>query len=63
MLINLEGSFCLKNEDGSISIWDRISGTYKEKTEFAELCGFPKNAENKLKEMLLFKDVYKSHKE
>jgi len=48
---------------GDIPIWDRIFGTYKDNTEFAERCGFPKNAENKLKEMLLFKDVYKSHKE
>ena len=48
---------------GDIPIWDRIFGTYKDTTEFAERCGFPKNAENKLKEMLLFKDVYKSYKE
>ncbi len=48
---------------GDTPIWDRIFGTYKDTTEFAERCGFPKNAENKLKEMLLFKDVYKSHKE
>ena len=48
---------------GDIPIWDRIFGTYKDTTEFAERCGFPKNAENKLKEMLLFKDVYKSRKE
>ena len=48
---------------GDIPIWDRIFGTYKDTTEFAERCGFPKNAENKLKEMLLFKDVYKSYKD
>ena len=48
---------------GDIPIWDRIFGTYKDSTEFAERCGFPKNAENKLKEMLLFKDVYKSYKD
>ena len=48
---------------GDTPIWDRIFGTYKDTTEFAERCGFPKNAENKLKEMLLFKDVYKSRKE
>ncbi len=29
---------------------------------FAEQCEFPKNTEHKLKEMLLFKDVYKSYK-
>ena len=43
---------------GDIPIWDRIFGTYKDTTKFAERCGFPKNAENKLKEMLLFKDVF-----
>ena len=48
---------------GDIPIWDRIFGTYKDTTEFVERCGFPKNAENKLKEMLLFKDVYKSYKD
>jgi len=48
---------------GDITIWDRIFGTYKDTTEFAERCGFPKDAEHKLKEMLLFKDVYKSRKE
>ena len=48
---------------GDIPIWDRIFGTYKDTTKFAERCGFPKNAENKLKEMLLFKDVYKSYKD
>jgi hypothetical protein len=37
--------------------------TYKDTTEFEERCGFPKDAEHKLKEMLLFKDVYKSRKE
>jgi hypothetical protein len=34
----------------------------KDTTEFAERCGFPKDAEHKLKEILLFKDVYKSRK-
>jgi sterol desaturase/sphingolipid hydroxylase (fatty acid hydroxylase superfamily) len=48
---------------GDITIWDRIFGTYKDTTEFVERCGFPKDAEHKLKEMLLFKDVYKSRKE
>jgi len=48
---------------GDITIWDRIFGTYKDATEFTERCGFPKDAEHKLKEMLLFKDVYKSRKE
>ena len=38
---------------GDITIWDRIFGTYKDTTEFVERCGFPKDAEHKLKEMLL----------
>lgn len=42
-----------------IPIWDRLFGTYKDTTEFAERCGFPVGAEKKLGEMLLFKDVYK----
>ena len=50
-------------EIDNITIWDRIFGTYKDTTEFVERCGFPKDAEHKLKEMLLFKDVYKSRKE
>ena len=41
-----------------IPIWDRIFGTYKDTTEFAERCGFPKGAEEKLLPMLAFKDVY-----
>jgi sterol desaturase/sphingolipid hydroxylase (fatty acid hydroxylase superfamily) len=44
---------------GDITIWDRIFGTYNDTTEFVERCGFPKDAEHKLKEMLLFKYVYK----
>lgn len=41
-----------------IPLWDRIFGTYKDTTEFAERCGFPKGAEEKLVPMLAFKDVY-----
>ncbi|HEY8086072.1 MAG TPA: sterol desaturase family protein [Methylophilaceae bacterium] len=43
---------------GDIPIWDRIFGTYKDTTEFAERCGFPKGGEEKLLHMLAFKDVY-----
>jgi len=42
-----------------IPLWDRIFGTYKDTTEFVDRCGFPKGAEEKLGEMLVFKDVYK----
>jgi sterol desaturase/sphingolipid hydroxylase (fatty acid hydroxylase superfamily) len=41
-----------------IPLWDRLFGTYKDTTEFVERCGFPKGAEEKLMEMLAFKDVY-----
>jgi sterol desaturase/sphingolipid hydroxylase (fatty acid hydroxylase superfamily) len=41
-----------------IPLWDRLFGTYKDTTEFADRCGFPKGAEKKLGEMLVFKDVY-----
>jgi sterol desaturase/sphingolipid hydroxylase (fatty acid hydroxylase superfamily) len=43
---------------GDISLWDRMFGTYKDTTEFAERRGFPKGAEAKLASMLAFKDVY-----
>ena len=33
-------------------------GTYKDTTEFVERCGFPVGAEEKLVQMLAFKDVY-----
>jgi len=41
-----------------IPIWDRMFRTYKDTTEFAERCGFPKGAEEKLLPMLAFRDVY-----
>lgn len=41
-----------------IPIWDRLFGTYKDTTEFTKRCGFPVGAEERLKDMLLFKDVY-----
>ena len=44
-----------------IPLWDRLFGTYilyKDTTEFVERCGFPKGAEEKLGDMLVFKDVY-----
>lgn len=44
-----------------IPLWDRLFGTYKDTTEFADRCGFPEGAEKKLGAMLVFKDVYHSH--
>jgi sterol desaturase/sphingolipid hydroxylase (fatty acid hydroxylase superfamily) len=43
---------------GDIPLWDRMFGTYKDATAFAERCGFPNGAERKLVPMLIFKDVY-----
>jgi sterol desaturase/sphingolipid hydroxylase (fatty acid hydroxylase superfamily) len=41
-----------------IPVWDRLFGTYKDTTEFVDRCGFPSGAEEKLGDMLAFKDVY-----
>ena len=41
-----------------IPIWDRLFGTYKDTIEFTPECGFPARNEERLGEMLLFKDVY-----
>ncbi|WP_413942732.1 sterol desaturase family protein [Bdellovibrio sp. HCB-162] len=41
-----------------ITWWDRMFGTFKDTDEFASRCGFPEQNEEKLKEILLFKDVY-----
>jgi len=35
-----------------------LFGTYKDATDFANRCGFPTGAEEKLGAMLAFKDVY-----
>lgn len=39
-------------------LWDRLFGTFREAEEFTDACGFPNNNETRMKEMLLFKDVY-----
>jgi sterol desaturase/sphingolipid hydroxylase (fatty acid hydroxylase superfamily) len=41
-----------------IPVWDRLFGTYRDTTEFAQRCGFPTGAESKLIPMLGFTDVY-----
>jgi sterol desaturase/sphingolipid hydroxylase (fatty acid hydroxylase superfamily) len=42
-----------------LSLWDRLFATYKDATEFAQRCGFPEGAEQRLVEMLAFKNVYR----
>lgn len=41
-----------------LPIWDRIFGTYRDTTSFTSRCGFPDGAEQRLPEMLVFRDVY-----
>jgi sterol desaturase/sphingolipid hydroxylase (fatty acid hydroxylase superfamily) len=41
-----------------LPLWDRLFGTYQDADVFAPLCGFPGEAERKLGQMLIFKDVY-----
>ena len=42
---------------GDIPLWDRLFGTYRDTTEFVPRCGFHGDSEQKLGEMLLFRDV------
>jgi sterol desaturase/sphingolipid hydroxylase (fatty acid hydroxylase superfamily) len=44
---------------GDIPLWDRMFGTYRDATVFAERCGSPKGAEQRLGAMLMFMDVYR----
>ena len=41
-----------------LPIWDRLFGTYKDAVEFTERCGFPEGAEQRIGDILRFKDVY-----
>ncbi len=43
---------------GDIPLWDRLFGTYHDTVSFTDRCGFPDGAEQRLPEMLVFKDVY-----
>ena len=45
---------------GDITWWDRLFGTFKEADDFAPECGFPKDNETKVWDILKFKDVYDS---
>ena len=47
-----------KHNYSDLPLWDKLFGTYKDTDEFAEHCGFPRNNERKLWEMMMFKDVY-----
>jgi sterol desaturase/sphingolipid hydroxylase (fatty acid hydroxylase superfamily) len=46
-----------------IPLWDRLFGTYCDAIEFAPRCGFPHGAEQRLSDMLAFRDVYRSAEE
>jgi sterol desaturase/sphingolipid hydroxylase (fatty acid hydroxylase superfamily) len=41
-----------------LPIWDRIFGTYRDAVSFTSRCGFPDGAEQRLPEMLMFRDAY-----
>lgn len=41
-----------------LPIWDRLFGTYRDTLEFVPRCGFPGRNEERLEDMLIFKDVY-----
>ena len=43
---------------GDLTIWDRLFGTFKEADGFATRCGFPGRNEERLMDMLRFKNVY-----
>jgi sterol desaturase/sphingolipid hydroxylase (fatty acid hydroxylase superfamily) len=40
-----------------LPIWDRMFGTYRDTTKFADRCGFNETSENRLLTMLVFKAV------
>ncbi len=48
-----------KNNYGDIVWWDMIFGTYENPATFAGRCGFSDEREERLADMLLFKDVHK----
>lgn len=41
-----------------LTIWDRLFGTFREAPGFVERCGFPGSGEQRLGDMLVFRDVY-----
>ncbi len=42
---------------GDITWWDRLFGTFKDTERFAARCGFGEGSEQRLGEMLVFRDV------
>jgi sterol desaturase/sphingolipid hydroxylase (fatty acid hydroxylase superfamily) len=40
-----------------LPLWDRMFGTYRDATEFADRCGFNEQSENRLLTMLMFRPV------
>jgi sterol desaturase/sphingolipid hydroxylase (fatty acid hydroxylase superfamily) len=48
-----------KNNYGDIVWWDMLFGTYENPKEFTETCGFDDAREQRLGDMLLYKDVHK----
>jgi sterol desaturase/sphingolipid hydroxylase (fatty acid hydroxylase superfamily) len=43
---------------GDLTWWDRLFGTFRDTDDFKERCGFPGSQEQRLLDMLRFKDVY-----
>ncbi|HWZ93119.1 MAG TPA: sterol desaturase family protein [Polyangiaceae bacterium] len=41
-----------------LPLWDRLFGTYRDTIDFAPACGFPRNNERHLRQMVAFRDVY-----
>jgi sterol desaturase/sphingolipid hydroxylase (fatty acid hydroxylase superfamily) len=41
-----------------LPLWDRLFGTYRDATEFAPSCGFPRDNERHILQMVTFRDVY-----
>ena len=48
-----------KNNYGDIVWWDMLFGTYENPKQFTSVCGFDREKEERLSDMLLFRDVHK----
>lgn len=48
-----------RNNYGDITWWDMMFGTYENPREFRGQCGFDAEKEERLKEMLAFRDVHR----
>ncbi|MFM2398337.1 MAG: hypothetical protein RL341_494 [Pseudomonadota bacterium] len=48
-----------KNNYGDIVWWDMLFGTYENPREFTKTCGFDDEKEQRLADMLLYRDVHK----